>query len=163
MKGRLTVMRGFLAAGLTALVLVACATGQTAQTAKTPEQIVEERQQVMKKNGEAWKHVQDQLKAGTIEGIATDAQTMASNGKMIPALFPQGSMTDKSKAKPEVWQKWPEFEAAANNLVAQSEKLRAAAQSNDKAAVETVAKDFGRQACGTCHQPFRVPPPQQPR
>ena len=160
MKRRLTVQQGIVTAGIAGLVLAACA---TAQTAKTPEQIVEERQAVMKKNGDAWKHVQDQLKAGTIEGIAADAETMAANGKMIPSLFPQGSMTDKSKAKPEVWQKWPEFEAAAKNLVAQSEKLRDAAKTNDKAAVETVAKDFGRQACGTCHQPFRVPPPQQPR
>ena len=27
--------------------------------------------------------------------------------------------------------------------------------------VQAVAKEFGRQACGTCHTPFRVPPPQQ--
>src|SRR5262245_12012012 len=163
MKGRLTVTRSVVAAGIAALALAACTSAQTAQPGKTPEQIVEERQQVMKKNGEAWKHVQDQLKAGTIEGIAADAETMAANGKRIPSLFPQGAMTDKSKAKPEVWQKWPEFEAAAKNMVAQSEKLRDAAKTNDKAAVEAVAKDFGRQACGTCHQPFRVPPPQQPR
>ena len=24
-------------------------------------------------------------------------------------LFPKGSLTDKSKAKPEVWEKWNEF------------------------------------------------------
>ena len=43
----------------------------------------------------------------------------------------------------------------------QAEKLRDAARSKDLAATEAVAKDFGRQACGACHTPFRVPPPQQ--
>jgi hypothetical protein len=26
--------------------------------------------------------------------------------------------------------------------------------------VQAIAKDFGRNACGTCHTPFRVPPKQ---
>jgi len=86
---------------------------------------------------------------------------MALIATHITALFPEGSLTDKSKAKPEIWQKWPEFEAAAKNLGAQADKLRDAARTKDLAATEAVAKDFGRQACGTCHQPFRVPPPQQ--
>ena len=25
---------------------------------------------------------------------------------------------------------------------------------------ETILKDFGRNACGSCHTPFRVPPPR---
>jgi cytochrome c556 len=78
----------------------------------------------------------------------------------ISALFPQGSLTDKSKAKPEVWQKWAEFEAAAKNMVTWSEKLRDTAKTKDAAATEAVVKDFGRMACGTCHTPFRVPPPR---
>ena len=148
--------------GLAALVLGGCATGGS--TAKmTPEQTVAERQQLMKVNGASWMDAQNKIKAGNIEAVAVNAETMALLGSQIPTLFPEGSMTDKSKAKPEVWQKWPEFEAAAKNMVAQSEKLRDAAKTNDKAAVEAVAKDFGRQACGTCHQPFRVPPPQQPQ
>jgi len=90
-----------------------------------------------------------------------NAETLALTATQIAALFPEGSLTDKSKAKPEVWQKWSEFEAAAKNMGAQAEKLRDAARSKDQAATEAVAKEFGRQACGTCHQPFRVPPPQQ--
>ena len=40
--------------------------------------------------------------------------------------------------------------------------LRDQAMKKDAAGVETTVKDFGRLACGTCHTPFRVPPPQQP-
>ncbi len=85
---------------------------------------------------------------------------MADNAKRITSLFPQGSMTAKSNAKPEIWQKWPEFEAAAKNYGTQAEKLRDAALSKNAAAVQAVGKDLGRLACGTCHTPFRVPPKQ---
>ena len=70
-------------------------------------------------------------------------------------------MTDKSKAKPEIWQKWSDFEKAAMTMKSESEKLRDAASTKDADRVQTVMKDFGRNACGTCHTPFRVPPPQQ--
>ena len=43
----------------------------------------------------------------------------------------------------------------------ESEKLRDAARAKNQAQVEALAKDFGRNACGSCHQPFRVPPPRQ--
>ena len=75
---------------------------------------------------------------------------------MIPSLFPPGSGTDKSKAKPEIWQKWPEFEAAAKNLGVQAEKLRDAARAKNEQLTQDLVKDFGRQACGTLPHP--VPP-----
>jgi cytochrome c556 len=152
------VKAGIVVASLTALVL---ADGATAQMAKmTPAEIVAERQRLMKLNGASWADAQAKLKAGNIEAIAVNAETMAMNAAQVPGLFPEGSLTDKSNAKPEIWQKWAEFESAAKNFQAQAEKLRDAAKSKDAAATEAVAKDFGRQACGTCHTPFRVPPPR---
>jgi cytochrome c556 len=47
------------------------------------------------------------------------------------------------------------------SMKSESEKLRDAANSKDGNRVQTVMKDFGRNACGACHTPFRVPPPQQ--
>jgi cytochrome c556 len=155
MKGRLGTWSAGVVGGLTVGMIVGCS---TAQPKKTPDQIVEERQQLMKDHGAAWKHVQDQLKAGTLQGVAEDAQKMSDNAKKIPALFPEGSMTEKSKAKPEVWQKKAAFDAAAKNFGDQSDKLKAAALTNNMDAVQAVAKDFGRNACGSCHTPFRVPP-----
>jgi cytochrome c556 len=148
-------------AGLVALSMAGTATGQS--TAKLwSSDVVADRQRLMKLNGASWADAQAKLKAGNAEAVAANAETMALTATMIPSLFPEGSLTDKSKAKPEIWQKWSEFEAAAKNLGAQAEKLRDAARSKDLAATEAVAKDFGRQACGTCHQPFRVPPPRAP-
>ncbi len=125
--------------------------------------VVADRQRVMKLQGASWADIQAKAKAGNIEAIAVNAETLAMTARQIPALFPEGSLTDKSKAKPEIWQKWSEFQAAAKNLETQSEKLRDAARAKNEQATQDIVKDFGRTACGTCHTPFRQPPPQQPR
>ena len=144
------------------LMAAACASTQTQATAKrTPEQIVEERQQLMKQHGDAWKNIQENAKANNWPAVATNADTMSKNAKLIPALFPQGSMTDKSKAKPEIWQKWPEFESGAKKLETEAAKLRDTARTGNAQATNDMIKDFGRNTCGSCHTPFRVPPPRQ--
>jgi cytochrome c556 len=145
---------------LVALALASSATGQSKPKLWTGDPVAD-RQRLMKLNGASWADAQAKLKAGNAEAVAVNAETMALIATQIVALFPEGSMNDKSKAKPEIWQKWPEFEAAVTNFGSQAEKLRDAARTKDLAATEAVAKEFGRQACGTCHTPFRVPPPQQ--
>ena len=151
---------GIVLTCLVTLALASAATGQSTTKIWTSD-VVADRQRLMKLNGASWADAQAKLKAGNAEAVAVNAETMALIATHITAVFPEGSLTDKSKAKPEIWQKWPEFEAAAKNLGVQAEKLRDAARTKDLTATEAVAKDFGRQACGTCHQPFRVPPPQQ--
>jgi cytochrome c556 len=149
---RIAVVAGTLAA-------VAAAGYATAQMAKIGSgDVVADRQRLMKLNGASWKDIQDKAKAGQVEAIAVNAETLALNAQHIPSLFPQGSLTDKSKAKPEVWQKFSEFEAAAKNMETLAVKLRDASAAKDAGAVDAMVKDFGRQACGTCHTPFRVPP-----
>jgi len=151
---------GIVLTGLVTLALASAATGQSTTKIWTSD-VVADRQRLMKLNGASWADAQAKLKAGNAEAVAVNAETMALIATHITAVFPEGSLTDKSKAKPEIWQKWPEFEAAVKNFSTQAEKLRDAARTKDLAATEAVAKDYGRQACGTCHTPFRVPPPQQ--
>ena len=142
-----------------ALLTTACAS--TEQAKKSPEEIVAERQKVMKQNGDAWKNVQDNAKAGNWAAVASNADTISKNAARIPSLFPQGSMTDKSKAKPEIWQKWSEFEATAKKMETEGAKLRDTARAGNAQGTNDIIKDFGRNACGACHTPFRVPPPRQ--
>ena len=146
---------------LVALGVAGCATAPAARVGSGD--VVVDRQRLMKLNGASFADIQAKAKAGNIEGVAVNAETLAINAMHITALFPPGSLTEKSKAKPEIWQKWAEFEAAAKNLQAQAEKLRDTARTKDAAATEAILKDFGRQTCGACHTPFRVPPPQPPR
>ena len=157
MQPRHTLRHGLLVGALSVLVVTGLAGAQSKIGSGDP---VADRQRLMKLNGASWKDVQDKAKAGQIEAIAVNAETMALNAAHISALFPQGSLTDKSKAKPEVWQKWSEFEDAAKNFGTWAVKLRDTAMTKDAQATDAVIKEFGRQACGTCHTPFRVPPPR---
>ena len=149
------VSRRLVIGVLAALIAAGCATKPKMGSGD----IVADRQRLMKLNGASWADVQAKAKANQIEAIAVNAETMALNAMHIPSIFPEGSLTDKSKAKPEVWQKWAEFEKAAKNFETEAEKLRDAARAKNADLTQAIVKDFGRNACGTCHTPFRVPPP----
>ena len=145
-----------LVVGLVGFAVVGVALAQMAKVGSGD--IIADRQRLMKLNGASWKDVQDKIKAGTIEAVAVNAETLALNAEHIPSLFPQGSTSDKSNAKPEIWQRWDEFQGKAKNLETWSIKLRDAARAKDADQVQAIAKDFGRETCGACHTPFRVPP-----
>ena len=150
--------RGVLVASLAAAVIGGFAlTGSVSGQQVGSGDIVADRQRLMALNGASAKDLNDKAKAGNIEAIAVNAETLALNARHIPALFPKGSMTDKSYAKAEIWDKWAEFEAAAKNLEEKAIALRDAAKKNDTAAVQGMLPNFGREACGTCHTPFRRP------
>src|SRR5436309_14573310 len=123
------VRAGVVLGSLVALALAGSVTGQSTAKIWTSD-VVADRQRLMKLNGASWADAQAKLKAGNAEAVAVNAETMALIATQITALFPEGSLTEKSKAKPELWQKWPEFESAATNYAMQAEKLRDPARSN---------------------------------
>src|SRR5439155_26506014 len=145
---------GVILGSLVALAAVGCAT--STMTTLGSGDPVAERQRLMKNNGANWADIQNKVKAGNVEGVAVNAEALALHAQRITLLFPEGSLTEKSKAKPDIWQKWPEFQAAAKNHEKQAGKLRDQAVAKDEAAVQTTANTFGRDACGTCHPPLRV-------
>ena len=140
-----------------------CATGGVT-TLGTADPVAD-RQRLMKNNGANWADIQNKVKAGNVESVAVNAEAIALHAQRIPLLFPEGSLTAKTKAKPDIWQRRPEFQAAARNLENRAGTLRDQALAKDAAAVQATVATFGRDACGTCHTPFRVPPqqPAQPR
>ena len=157
MNGRLTFSASMIVIGGLSLGLLAGCAGKSMSKMGSGD-VVADRQRLMKSVGANWADIQAKAKAGNIEGIAVNAENLALYAPHIPMYFPEGSGTEKSKAKPEIWQKWPEFQAAAKNLETQSERLRDAAKAKNEQATQDIVKDFGRNACGTCHTPFRVPP-----
>ena len=151
---RTTVVIG----SLTALTAVGCASGG-GMTKMSADEAIEKRKALMKEQGAAWRSIQDKAKAGQVAAIAPDAEKLAATARQIPALFPEGSLNPaKSAAKPEIWQKRAEFDAAAKNMETLSLQMRDAAKSNNGTQMQALVKDYGRLACGTCHTPFRVPP-----
>src|SRR5207302_8506409 len=140
-----------------ALAMASSATGQSTTKLWTSD-VVADRQRLMKLNGASWADAQAKLKAGNAEAVAVNAETMALIATQILPLFPEGSLTDKSKAKPEIWQKWPEFESSVKNYAMQAEKLRDAARTKGLAATEVVSTEFGRLPRVSFDAPFRAPP-----
>ncbi len=132
-----------------------------AALAAMPGDVVSNRQRLMRLNGASWADIQAKAKAGNIEAIAVNAETIAVLAEHIPSLFPAGSLTDQSKAKPEIWQRYDEFQAKADTLKTMAVQMRDAAKAKDAAAVEGMVKEFGAKACGACHTPFRQPPAQK--
>jgi cytochrome c556 len=159
MNRRLTLSASVIVIGGLALGLAAgCASKSMSKMGSGD--VVADRQRLMKAVGANWADIQAKAKAGNIEGIAVNAETLALSAQHIPSMFPEGSGTEKSKAKPDIWQKWPEFEKAAKNLEAQSEKLRDASKAKNEQLTQDIVKDFGRNTCGTSHTPFHQPPPR---
>jgi len=162
MNGRLRLTASVIVTASLVIGVVAGCASQSGSKMGSGD-VVADRQRLMKSVGANWGDIQAKAKAGNIEGIAVNAEALSIYSQQIPGLFPAGSGTDKSKAKPEIWTKWPEFEAAAKNLGVQADKLRDAARAKNEQLTQDLVKDFGRQACGTCHTPFRQPPPAAPR
>jgi len=160
MTRRATLHRSLVMIVLVAAAATACVTGSAPRMVGTGD-VVFDRQRLMKIQGAQWNEIQAKFKAGNIEGIASNAEVEAVTSMQIPSLFPEGSLSDKSKAKPEIWQRWGEFEASAKNMTIWSERLRDAARAKDEKVVADIMKDYGRVACGSCHTPFRVPPTQR--
>lgn len=123
-----------------------------AQGTKDP---VADRQRLMKLIGASWADIQAKVKAGNIEAVAVNAETIAVTATHIGPLFPAGSTAANSKAKPEIWQDFDKFKGLGMNLEAMASALRDAARAKDQPKVEAMVKEFGPKACGACHQPFR--------
>ena len=143
---------------LSSLIVLALASIAAAQAAPIGGDPIANRQRLMKLVGANWADIQAKVKAGNADAVAVNAETIAVMATHVPSFFPAGSATDASGAKPEIWEKWADFQAAAKNLESMAERLRDASRAKDGAAVEAMVKDFGPKACGACHTPFRKPP-----
>src|SRR5437773_7045685 len=143
-----TVRAAVILGSLVALAVVGCATASKSPTIGTGDPVAD-RQRLMKNVGANWADIQNKVKAGAQDTVAVNAEALSLHAQRIPSLFPEGSLTDKSKAKPDIWQKWPEFEAAAKNLEKRAETLRDAAGAKDEAATATTASSSDGRGGGT--------------
>lgn len=150
-----------LGAVLALAVVPAVLAGEVqAQNAKDPIKV---RRAGMKQMGGHMKGIGGFLKggrrAGTVQTVALRGESIAAFAASMPKLFPKGtSLNDgagETGAKPEIWQKWPEFQKAAANLGDLARKLATAAETGDKQAIKTAMGALGKQGCGGCHKPFR--------
>jgi cytochrome c556 len=145
--------------------LLAAALGTAAFAADEPVNIVKYRKAFMGANGA---HIS--MIAAIVKGevsftgdIAANAQALAEQGKLLTAnlqqLFPEGTAKgetgEKSAALPVIWEKWAEFEQAAQKFEEESAKFAEVAQGGDQAAIAQQLGALGKQGCGNCHETFR--------
>jgi cytochrome c556 len=145
--------------GLASMVLAGCASGGGMGAKKmSADEAIAARQKLMKDQGAAMKAISDAAKAGQLQVIPAEAEKLRITAKEIPALFPQGSVNPAtSRAKPEIWQKWAEFEGSAKSLETKASALATTAKGGDAAATNTAVAELGKTTCGACHTAFRGP------
>lgn len=117
--------------------------------------VVKQRMDDMKKMGRTVKRINERLTSKRALGeIGGDAEEIRTAAARMPSLFPEGSRDGHSEAMAAVWDRWPEFTAAARLLEQEAEKLTAAARSGSDAAVATQVRSMTR-ACSGCHETFK--------
>lgn len=140
------------------VVVVATIAGCASMRRMKPDEAIAARQQLMKDQGALMRSISDKVKAGQIQAIAPDADKLEDTAKRITKLFPEGSVNPStSRAKPEIWQKWSEFEGNAKTLGTKAKQLEATAKTGDAQTTQAAVADLGKTTCGACHTAFRGP------
>lgn len=117
--------------------------------------VVKQRMDDMKSIGRALKRINE--RSGSKRGsgpIGDHAEEIRAAAARMPSLFPTGSLGGHSEVSAAVWDRWPEFVAAAKNLEGEAEKLVTQARSGSDAALAAQVRSTTR-ACSGCHDVFR--------
>ena len=88
--------------------------------------------------------------------IQIKVKGIMENMDELVTLFPKGSISEKSRAKPEIWEKWDEFSKLPGTVKKAAQALGDAAKTKNEAEVEVKLKALG-DACNACHRDFRAP------
>jgi cytochrome c556 len=145
--------------------MLGAAIGTAAFAADEPANIIKYRKAFMDANGAYTTMIAAVVKGEVsfTRDIAANAHALAEQGKLLTAnlqqLFPQGTAKgetgEKSAALPVIWEKWGEFEQAAQKFEEESAKFAEVAQGGDQAAIAQQLGALGKQGCGNCHETFR--------
>ena len=146
-----------LALPLAALALAACSGGESEQAAgiEQPE-IVKSRQAILKDYGAAAKAIKEELEKDepSLEAVAPHVALLVENAPQMTTWFPEGT-SEGTEALPGIWEQPEEFAAKAEALSAAAQKMQAAIDANDVAALGEAFGETGM-SCKGCHDTFRL-------
>ena len=93
-----------------------------------------------------------------VKAVANPAKAIARWIRQFPTQFPKGSeQGHNTRARPEIWADFADFQQRANNLADAADKLAQLADAGDTAGV--VAQiNVVRDACAACHRTYRSGP-----
>jgi cytochrome c556 len=144
----------------TLAALLALAAAGTSAAPANKQQVLKEREALMKRQGRDLGAVKGYLDGKLDQAQATAAIVdLTRTMREIPTVFPPGtagpSPDGKFAAKPVIWADWQDFLAHRNTAAAKVDTLVAAVRSGDKARTRTAFADLGKNGCGACHGKFR--------
>ena len=139
---------------LTAVIFAALTLAVSSQ-AFAQADIIEKRQAAMKSNNANAKAIKAAIETKDYATVETKAKDIMGTADRIPSLFPKGSTTGKTKAKPEIWEKTDDFAKNAKNLNKAAGELASAAKAGNDADVNVKVKALG-EVCNSCHKEFRA-------
>jgi cytochrome c556 len=144
-------LAGLMFAGVAATVTAQDVVVDPAIATMTPEQLVEERQGIMRENGGTLRNI------ATMSGAeaAAAADGLIQNFTDLPALFAPDSIVGDSKALPLIWQEKEAFDAIFDQAKMHAMEIKAAAEAGDAAAIGAAAQAIGG-LCGQCHSKYRA-------
>lgn len=117
--------------------------------------VIQDRQKLMKSNNANAKAIKGAVETKDYATVEAKAKDISGNAEKIVSLFPKGSTTGKTKAKPEIWEKSDTFAKNAKNLGKAANELAAAAKAGNDAEVNVKVKALG-EVCNSCHKEFRA-------
>ena len=119
---------------------------------------VKDRQEAMKSISKANKTLRAAAKDGKADEVEKQAKMIVALADKLPTLFPKG--TDRgtldpktTRAKPEIWTNWSDFEKKAGDLKSMAMQIASAAGKGDL----SMAGEGVNKSCGGCHKAFRGP------
>ena len=140
------------------VLLIAVPALAPAMATDQPSDLVKYRQSVMKAMAAHMTSISLVVKKQVSDRsqLAAHATSLRDLGDGLPRFFPRGTGSDKTKtaAKSEIWQRFPEFEAASVKLQRESNALADAAKRGDAKAFDAQFESVAN-ACASCHRTFR--------
>jgi cytochrome c556 len=144
---------------LGAVLAIGAATSPCALAADK-DQVIKDRQSLMKEQGGDAGAVKAYLDdKGDLAKATAAAADLIQTMKKIPDVFPPGTEgpnpEGKFAPKAEVWSDPKGFLAARDAAAEKAEALVVAVKGGDKAKIQEAFADLGKNGCGGCHGKFR--------
>jgi cytochrome c556 len=122
-----------------------------AAEAPSAAQMVEQRQRLMREDGQLLKGLRD----FPADGDITVLNQLLANLKTLPTLFPKGSNTGKSNALPLIWKQPEAFADMFHEAEITASAMLQAVKSGDESFYADAFRGLAA-ACGECHQVYRA-------
>lgn len=120
------------------------------------EEQIQKRRLLMETNNDAVvKALKKAIAEKNFAEIQVKVKGIMENMDQMLDLFPKGSLSEKSRAKAEIWERWDEFSKHPATVKKAAQELADAAKAGDEEAITVKFKALG-EACAGCHKPFRA-------